>query len=170
MREIPLSEARAKISDLAGAVRYNRERIALTKHGKPVAYLIGAQDMQRLEEAENSAPPTAYPTLAQLRADDLGQRTAKALAGARRVLAYLESLGAEAGVVGSLARHRFRRHSDVDFLILSIPDNRRYAVEGEIEKLLGREIPFHVLYLDEIDDPQWRAKLLAEVKDGSALD
>lgn len=168
MREIPLTEARAKISDLAGAVRYNRERIALTRHGKPVAYLIGAEDMQRLEEAQ-STTQNAYPTLEQLRAGDLSRRKAKALAGARRVLAYLESLGAKAAVVGSLARNRFRLHSDVDFLILSIPENRRYRVEGEIEKLIGREIPFHVLYLDEIDDPQWRAKLLDEVRDGSAL-
>ncbi|WP_429886122.1 type II toxin-antitoxin system prevent-host-death family antitoxin [Geoalkalibacter halelectricus] len=168
MREIPLTEARAKISDLAGAVRFNRERIALTRHGKPVAYLIGAEDMQRLEEAQ-STTPNAYPTLKQLRAEDLNQRKARALAGARRVLTYLESLGAKAAVVGSLARNRFRLHSDVDFLILSISNNRRYTVEGEIEKLIGRDIPFHVLYLDEIEDPQWRAKLLNEAKDGSTL-
>ncbi|MDO3377166.1 type II toxin-antitoxin system prevent-host-death family antitoxin [Geoalkalibacter halelectricus] len=168
MREIPLTEARAKISDLAGAVRFNRERIALTRHGKPVAYLIGAEDMQRLEEAQSTTPNT-YPTLRQLRAEDLSQHKAKALAGARRVLGYLESLGAKAAVVGSLARNRFRLHSDVDFLILSIPNNRRYTVEGQIEKLIGRDIPFHVLYLDEIEDPQWRARLLNEAKDGSTL-
>lgn len=52
--EISMTEARAQLSDLANRAVYGGERIVLTRHGKPFAALISAEDLARLE-----APSTA---------------------------------------------------------------------------------------------------------------
>jgi prevent-host-death family protein len=51
MRHMPLTDARAQFSELVDRVRYTHERIAVTKHGKPVAFLVSTEDMQKLQEA-----------------------------------------------------------------------------------------------------------------------
>lgn len=43
--EIPVTEARAKFSDLINRVGYGGERIVLTRHGKPLVALLPAADL-----------------------------------------------------------------------------------------------------------------------------
>ena len=47
--EIPMTEARARLADLANRAVYGGEHLVLTRHGKPFAALISAQDLARLE-------------------------------------------------------------------------------------------------------------------------
>jgi prevent-host-death family protein len=46
--EIPVTQARAAIADLVNRVAYGGERIALTRHGRTVAALVSADDLERL--------------------------------------------------------------------------------------------------------------------------
>lgn len=50
--EIPVTEARAQLSELINRVGYGKERIILTRHGKPLVALVPAE---LLEEAEADA-------------------------------------------------------------------------------------------------------------------
>ncbi len=44
--EIPVTEARAQLSDLINRVGYGGERIVLTRHGKPLVALVPATDLE----------------------------------------------------------------------------------------------------------------------------
>jgi predicted nucleotidyltransferase len=70
-------------------------------------------------------------------------------------------------VFGSLARGDFDPHSDVDLLVVDCPPDRRYAIEGRVEDLMGG-LPFDVCYLDELR-PDRAAAALAEAIDASDL-
>ena len=48
-REIPVTQARADLADLVSRVGYSGERILLTRHGKPLAALVPAADLEILE-------------------------------------------------------------------------------------------------------------------------
>jgi prevent-host-death family protein len=50
VEEVPVTRARADLSDLVNRVAYGGERIALTRHGRPVAAIVSAEDLRRLEE------------------------------------------------------------------------------------------------------------------------
>lgn len=76
-------------------------------------------------------------------------RRRRAIDRARLAVEDLRSLGVEAKVVGSLARGTFNDLSDVDFLVVSCPAHLKYAIEGSVEDRM-EEIPFDVIYLDEI--------------------
>jgi len=52
MREIPVTEARAQLSDLVSQVAYGGEAVVLTRHGKPLVALVPAAVV-----AEESATP-----------------------------------------------------------------------------------------------------------------
>ncbi len=56
--EVPVTRARAEFADLLNRVVYGGERVVLTRHGKPIAALVSAADLDRLEDAdqERSAP------------------------------------------------------------------------------------------------------------------
>jgi prevent-host-death family protein len=60
--EIPATQARAEFADLVNRVVYGGERIVVTRHGKPIAALVPAADLERLdqlealERAEQSSP------------------------------------------------------------------------------------------------------------------
>ena len=43
--EIPVTEARAKFSELINRVGYGGERIVLTRHGTPLVALVPAEDL-----------------------------------------------------------------------------------------------------------------------------
>ena len=45
----PLSEAKARLSELARRVRQQHERITLTRHGEPEAVLLSVDDLEGLE-------------------------------------------------------------------------------------------------------------------------
>src|SRR5690349_11975341 len=46
---VPLSEAKARLSELARRVRQHHERIMLTRHGEPEAVLLSVDDLEGLE-------------------------------------------------------------------------------------------------------------------------
>ncbi|WP_433343541.1 type II toxin-antitoxin system Phd/YefM family antitoxin [Streptomyces sp. CA-253872] len=60
--EIPVTRARAELADLINRVVYGDERVVVTRHGKPLAALVSAADLDRLaaldaEEAAAAAAP-----------------------------------------------------------------------------------------------------------------
>jgi antitoxin YefM len=46
---VPLSEAKARLSELARGVRQQHERITLTRNGQPEAVLLSVDDLEGLE-------------------------------------------------------------------------------------------------------------------------
>lgn len=108
-----------------------------------------------------------YPTLDALMARQTEARRTRAVAAARAVLAWLAEDGVEARVIGSLARGTFKRHSDVDVLVLSCPPDRRYRIEAGVEERMGG-LPFDVVYLDEVE-PAQAERLQREAVDASDL-
>lgn len=46
---VPLSEAKARLSELARRVRQQHERITLTRNGEPEAVLMSVEDLEGLE-------------------------------------------------------------------------------------------------------------------------
>lgn len=52
MDRIPISLARAELTDLVGRVHHAGDRIAITRHGKVVAVLVPEADLEYLEELE----------------------------------------------------------------------------------------------------------------------
>jgi len=46
---VPLSEAKARLSELARRVRTQHERITLTRNGEPEAVLLSVEDLEGLE-------------------------------------------------------------------------------------------------------------------------
>ena len=46
---VPLSEAKARLSELARRVRQQHERITLTRNGEPEAVLVAVEDLEGLE-------------------------------------------------------------------------------------------------------------------------
>lgn len=53
--QISTSKAREFLADLITEVAYKGERVVLTRHGKPVAALISAEDLERLEAMDPPA-------------------------------------------------------------------------------------------------------------------
>lgn len=54
--EIPVTEARAQFSELVNRVGYGKERIVLTRHGKPLVALVPAEVLPDLDD--DDATPT----------------------------------------------------------------------------------------------------------------
>lgn len=105
------------------------------------------------------ARPT-YPSFRETQARRAAQRRRVAAQRAVRGLDRLRALGVDARVTGSLAQGRFHPHSDVDFLILSLPDeSMRYRIETEVERIM-EGLPFDVVYLDEVQPESLRQRLM----------
>lgn len=51
-KTVSVAEAKNNFSDLLNRVIYRRERIIVSKHGKPVGALISTQDLQQFQELE----------------------------------------------------------------------------------------------------------------------
>jgi prevent-host-death family protein len=51
--DISIADLRAHLGDLVSRVSYKHDRIVIRKHGKPVAALISASDMEKFEELED---------------------------------------------------------------------------------------------------------------------
>jgi prevent-host-death family protein len=47
--EISTTKAREFLADIITEVAYKGERVILTRHGKPVAAIVSAEDLERLE-------------------------------------------------------------------------------------------------------------------------
>lgn len=50
-----VSEARDTLSELVNRAAFGKERIALSRHGKPVAAIVSAEDLELLERLEDAA-------------------------------------------------------------------------------------------------------------------
>lgn len=50
-----ISEARGEFSDLVNRAAYGHERVLLTRHGKAIAALVPAEDLELLEALEDRA-------------------------------------------------------------------------------------------------------------------
>ncbi|EGD55522.1 type II toxin-antitoxin system Phd/YefM family antitoxin [Gordonia neofelifaecis] len=50
MTTVPLGEAKARLSALVDSAEQTHDRITITKHGKPAAVLISADDLEELTE------------------------------------------------------------------------------------------------------------------------
>ena len=48
-KPVPLSEAKARLSELVRRVRQQHERITLTRNGKPEAVILSVDDLEGLE-------------------------------------------------------------------------------------------------------------------------
>lgn len=54
-RRIGTAEAKAKLSELIGSVAYGHERVLIERRGRPVAALVGIDDVARLDNADDVA-------------------------------------------------------------------------------------------------------------------
>jgi len=52
---MPLSQAREELAELVNLVHYRNERVILLRHGRPVAALVSAEDLELLERLEDAA-------------------------------------------------------------------------------------------------------------------
>jgi prevent-host-death family protein len=55
--EIPASEVRERISDVINRVAYGRERVVISRNGKPQVALISIADFEWLKQQEAKAEP-----------------------------------------------------------------------------------------------------------------
>ena len=55
-QEIPVTEARAQLSELINRVGFGKERIVLTRHGKPLVALVPAEILEELDEGVAATP------------------------------------------------------------------------------------------------------------------
>lgn len=53
--DIPVTEARAQFSELINRVGFGKERIVLTRHGKPLVALVPADALSELEAGDGAA-------------------------------------------------------------------------------------------------------------------
>jgi prevent-host-death family protein len=53
MAELSISEARDSLAEIINRVAYRGERVILRRHGKAVAALVSASDLERLAAFEN---------------------------------------------------------------------------------------------------------------------
>jgi prevent-host-death family protein len=65
MRRLAVSAVRERIADVLTHVHLRRERIVLTRHGRPIGAIVPLDDLRRLEALEDdsadaSPPMTAY--------------------------------------------------------------------------------------------------------------
>ena len=51
--DISLAELRAQLGEMVSRVSYKHDRVVITKHGKPVAALISADDLEFFERLED---------------------------------------------------------------------------------------------------------------------
>lgn len=54
-KNLSVADAKKHFSELMGRVAYNKERFLIERHGKPMAALVSAEDLARLER-EPKAP------------------------------------------------------------------------------------------------------------------
>jgi len=69
--EVPVTQARAEFADLVNRVVYGGERVVLTRHGKPIAALVSAADLARLDQQE--PVPAEHETVIRLSSEAPGR-------------------------------------------------------------------------------------------------
>ena len=83
--EVPVTQARAELAELINRVVYGGERVVVTRHGKPLAALVSAADLCRLEEsgAEEREPVISSVSLVGEETSATGERPAFGIAAHR---------------------------------------------------------------------------------------
>ncbi len=66
MRQIPVTEARAQLSDLVSQVAYGGEPVVLTRHGKPLVALVPAALLYDSEAAASETGSRDVPVVLDL--------------------------------------------------------------------------------------------------------
>lgn len=56
MEDLSISEARESLAEIVNRVVYQGERVVLRRHGKPVAALVSADDLERLAALDKEQP------------------------------------------------------------------------------------------------------------------
>ena len=97
-----------------------------------------------------------------LRRDQLNARVAAASRAASRALEHLRACGVDASLIGSLKSGGFGPDSDIDFLVTRCPANLIYAVEAELEDIMGG-FQFDVIYLNLVPEDK-RERWLAHAR------
>lgn len=93
MRTLPLSEVKAKLSEIAEEVDRTHERVLVTKNGRDYVVLLSADDLESIEETmELLADPEAQRrvqagTRAVRRGDTMGEAEVRALLAAKQAKA-----------------------------------------------------------------------------------
>ncbi len=64
MKSLPLSEAKARLSELVEQATRTHERVSITRHGRPAAVLLSADDFEAIEETLHWM---SHPAAAELR-------------------------------------------------------------------------------------------------------
>lgn len=57
IRRVSTAEAKAKLSELVGAVAFRGDRVVIERRGRPVAALISLEDAERLDEPRKPVRP-----------------------------------------------------------------------------------------------------------------
>jgi prevent-host-death family protein len=65
--EIPVTQARAELADLINRVVYGGERVVVTRHGRPLAALVSAADLERLEQPQDAEGDEIISTVSTVR-------------------------------------------------------------------------------------------------------
>ncbi len=80
MTELPLADARNRLSELVADVEQTQERVMITKHGHPAAVLISPDDLASLEETlDVLSDPDALADIREAEAEaDRGEYTSAA--------------------------------------------------------------------------------------------
>lgn len=77
MSAVPLGEARDRLSEYVAGVERTHERVTITRHGKPAAGLISADDLASIEETlEILGTPGAAQAIREGQADADADRCA----------------------------------------------------------------------------------------------
>jgi prevent-host-death family protein len=79
---VPVTQARAELSELVNRVVYGRERIVLTRHGRAVAAIVSAEDLHVLVHSSADAAITEGAQVEQVPSSLGGPESAPHLAPA----------------------------------------------------------------------------------------
>jgi prevent-host-death family protein len=72
---VTVGALREHLPDVVNRANYGHERVQITRHGKPVAFLIGVDDFARLEELEDAVDLAEFRAA---KAEDDGRRVSLA--------------------------------------------------------------------------------------------
>jgi prevent-host-death family protein len=61
VKEVPVTQARADLSNLVNEVFYNHERITLTRHGKALAVLVSPEDARLIDSLTSTTADAHHP-------------------------------------------------------------------------------------------------------------
>ena len=72
-KNLSVADAKKHLSELMSRVAYNQERFLIERHGKPMAALVSAEDLARLEQEPKAGLGLLYAVGAWSEFDELDQ-------------------------------------------------------------------------------------------------